>query len=798
MGKALVLSSDGTKYNIRLLKKADYADAKIAKYETAMADIDQQIEDQEDALAAAQDAASSALLDLDLAIEGYRNGTVPAEDVTKLSADYQTMITGIKLLENQIAILRLNKQALEKEHARLLAAIADVDVADAWCADDTPGLTGDVGTIELNGETSTILVAPGGAVPANVLEPALGMPVSGTAFSWTVFPGWQKFQPTYRAGAITSIDHEANTCNVTLDPALSAMRGMDINQEPTLSNVTIRYMTCNSHAFSVGDHVVVEFTDQDWTKPVVIGFVEDPSGCNLQALIQFQSATGNADFAAVADRRIAELQRDRAFAVYAHDVYVPAVLAYYDGRVGECISSTLGMCWLRFSQAMADQAKAEYIAWRDSQLGTNQDLGYQSYIDAVDNMISLWTAAKAANAAIATSARVDCTGHLDPGDDTSAALLAAAGLVVDCCSTDPLTEITGNTTANPMQKTHDLADEAKAAWDAAESACAPILSAQIYIPGGLSWSWSMRGLIDSAGIFYLLTSGYSYYVAGVPGGQVETLSITVTVDGGRSVFEWPSTVGYHVNWWPIAGSGAESHITLSVRVKGRLAMIPAEFGAEVGPDGPEISDDPYTWMGSYNRESEVPQGYEMFAGRYYDHPIVTRSDLKPPIAYDLDQARALLAQVNDYVNGTYAAHADEETYDDWTFMSPSRPFGDCEDFAITKIQMLLDARMTIAALKLEVGVQYRSYSPRVYDDDGNEIKARIGHAWLVAYGSIVLDVSPGLKTITDMDIYSERRIQVDGTTWQYRDSGALITAYPWPHYEFDAALCTITAAVSRN
>jgi hypothetical protein len=48
-----------------------------------------------------------------------------------------------------------------------------------------------------------------------------------------------------------------------------------------LTNVPIEYMECDSGAFAGGDEVIVEFIDQDWDQPKVIGYKEEPHGCDL-------------------------------------------------------------------------------------------------------------------------------------------------------------------------------------------------------------------------------------------------------------------------------------------------------------------------------------------------------------------------------------------------------------------------------------------------------------------------------------------------------------------------------------
>ena len=47
----------------------------------------------------------------------------------------------------------------------------------------------------------------------------------------------------------------------------------------SILTVPIEYMNCNANAFIPGDQVVVEFTDQDFEQPKVIGFASNPADC---------------------------------------------------------------------------------------------------------------------------------------------------------------------------------------------------------------------------------------------------------------------------------------------------------------------------------------------------------------------------------------------------------------------------------------------------------------------------------------------------------------------------------------
>jgi hypothetical protein len=102
-------------------------------------------------------------------------------------------------------------------------------------------------------------------------------------FNQALLPAWQKWRPMYRVGTITEL--AGDRCTVVLDAATSSQQSIDVNHSGILSNVPIDYMDCDGQAFDVGDRVVVEFRNQDLTKPRVIGFESHPQGCGDHGII---------------------------------------------------------------------------------------------------------------------------------------------------------------------------------------------------------------------------------------------------------------------------------------------------------------------------------------------------------------------------------------------------------------------------------------------------------------------------------------------------------------------------------
>lgn len=213
-------------------------------------------------------------------------------NVERAQAEKAANLAKIANLEAQISaetdnqklnILKLQKLSVEKRN-EALDAIPESETITAWCADLTEDLTGEVGLIEVPGEPQAFNIQPGYEGNAaydpsrdGQLTPTLAMDPAAALYNLAMLPAWQKWKPTYRYGTITAIT--GDTADVILDAATSTQQGLSVNQASTLTNVPIEYMYCNGTAFEVGDEVLVKFAGQDWSNPVVVGFIEGPKSC---------------------------------------------------------------------------------------------------------------------------------------------------------------------------------------------------------------------------------------------------------------------------------------------------------------------------------------------------------------------------------------------------------------------------------------------------------------------------------------------------------------------------------------
>lgn len=284
MGKGAI-TSGGTSglYSVTLELARDRITATIARMNSDISTLTTkitQIQAQIDAVQVQMDtiAAQIAIYEADK-IKYAKEYCAAVGNMTTLIATRETY-------ERQKSMEVLKQKALTARIAYLNRSMPADPVVSAWCADLTENLTGAVGTIEIPGERGSVLIQPGyngNSVYSKArdghLQPSIAGEPSCVFYNMAMLPGWQKWKPTYRLGAITAIDKTAHTCSVTLDAAVSSAQSLNINQGTSLTAVPIEYMTCNSGAFSVGDRVVVKFTGQDFASPKVVGFESNPKAC---------------------------------------------------------------------------------------------------------------------------------------------------------------------------------------------------------------------------------------------------------------------------------------------------------------------------------------------------------------------------------------------------------------------------------------------------------------------------------------------------------------------------------------
>lgn len=282
MGKGRIVGGGTSgEYQVELVFSRDRITKRIAAFNQQLSIISEQISKLEsEILSLETDIALLRFEILALEVDKVKNADTIKQKNNQISAKIEEKYQK----NNRRSALDLIRTGTQKKIDYLNANMPADETISAWCADLTENLTGEVGTIEIPGERGDVLIQPGYNNNAlyngsrdGILEPAIAGTPAGTFWNWALLPGWQKWKPTYRTGYITAKDGEY--CDLTLDATPSSARGLDINAYDTFSNVPIIYMSCDEAAFSVGDHVVVQFDGQSWDNPTVIGFVDNPKGC---------------------------------------------------------------------------------------------------------------------------------------------------------------------------------------------------------------------------------------------------------------------------------------------------------------------------------------------------------------------------------------------------------------------------------------------------------------------------------------------------------------------------------------
>lgn len=159
-----------------------------------------------------------------------------------------------------------------------LGAYKDEEERDIWCADYTTDLKPDteVGVIDwyqLRG-TSTPhkhVILPGYLAGKECkydkVRDGRRVPQGGlNTYSWwyamMLCPGMERFNPHYRKGTITAINDKGRV-DVTVDEVYTQVLHSEAKalsaKELNLTNVPVRYLSCDSAVFEVGDRVVIEY-----------------------------------------------------------------------------------------------------------------------------------------------------------------------------------------------------------------------------------------------------------------------------------------------------------------------------------------------------------------------------------------------------------------------------------------------------------------------------------------------------------------------------------------------------------
>ncbi|MBR2512766.1 MAG: hypothetical protein IKE45_01875 [Halomonas sp.] len=288
MGKARILEAHGDgRYTIEIIEARERAESAKQQAETRIQTLTAEVNQLDAKIQAAQQAVDQAAIEQNAAIEQWQQ-----EVAEQGGSSVELDAFARKLLEaaGKRDALRSEKRSKELRIAADQALVARINALpplrqiQAWCADYTDDLTGEVATAEVPGEIGGVIIKPGfegtnqwSASSDGAMQPALAGTPASVFYNLAMKPGWQKWRPTYRTATITSID--GDTCSIALDAASSSQQGLNVNAQSSYSGVPILYMDCDGNAFEEGDRVLVAFAG-NVERPTVVGFESGPRMCN--------------------------------------------------------------------------------------------------------------------------------------------------------------------------------------------------------------------------------------------------------------------------------------------------------------------------------------------------------------------------------------------------------------------------------------------------------------------------------------------------------------------------------------
>ncbi len=283
MGRAEIITDHGSGlYTIQPIIDTADAAAQITALEAENATIATRLTELSAEITAAVNAVAYQFTVVQAAIAGGDDTATKAAQ--KALNDAQVDLEGLRQSENWLQLRQtVNTKRIEylTEQSTLPGQI------QAWCADLTEGASGYVGTVEIGRIGDQVIIKPGAPTHSDTddgrMQPTTLSSDAAAIYNYVVLPAINKWRPRFRTGVASNIDTSADTMTVTLD-ALTA-GGLSCNQATVLTVVPVDYMTCNAEAFADDDHVVVEFTGQDWSDPQVIGFVSAPKSCTMRNLL---------------------------------------------------------------------------------------------------------------------------------------------------------------------------------------------------------------------------------------------------------------------------------------------------------------------------------------------------------------------------------------------------------------------------------------------------------------------------------------------------------------------------------
>lgn len=235
MGQALIDSGgENGLYDITIVKDAGRSSSDLAQINARLVTLTVEISTAQATLAAeiselgaAQAALNAAIADMD----GTADKRKAVTDAQGVVLSKQADVTQARAV---LARLVASQSSLNSRKSIIESAMVAESRAGVWCADFTEDLTPgeSVGTIEINGVDTQIILMPGGdkTEALGKLQHSGISTGAGVFVNKALLPCWQKWKPTYRIGTVIDVDFEENTCTVGIAEQYSGEQGLTINQ----------------------------------------------------------------------------------------------------------------------------------------------------------------------------------------------------------------------------------------------------------------------------------------------------------------------------------------------------------------------------------------------------------------------------------------------------------------------------------------------------------------------------------------------------------------------------------------
>lgn len=265
-------------YQIEILHDRRRLDSDVAWLQARISEMGEEVASSESAVA---DALDSVIVTSEELQDAISQISEDREAFTKAQEAHGKSSAALSSARASASIARARLAALENR-LQSLQSIPDDPVVEAWCADYTEDLEGDVGTVDLPGEGhKRTIIWPGfnGAALYDIerdgqLRHRESCTPEQAFLNAALLPGWQRWQYPYRVGVITELS--GDVCDVILDHENSSAQNLPVQDQEQITGVPIEYMDCNGAAFEEGDRVLV-----DISAPKVFGFEGNPKACSF-------------------------------------------------------------------------------------------------------------------------------------------------------------------------------------------------------------------------------------------------------------------------------------------------------------------------------------------------------------------------------------------------------------------------------------------------------------------------------------------------------------------------------------